>query len=71
MQVEIDEYRDYDKAAGALRDAAKHLAKSKADGADVLMRSLEARTELVERFVAARTRWRRVKSRMPWRNARR
>ena len=56
MQVEIDEYRDYDKAAGALRDAAKHLAKSKADGADVLMRSLEARTELVERFVAARTR---------------
>jgi len=54
-QIEIDEYRDYDKAADALRDAAKHLAKSKADGHDALMRSLEARTELVETFVRART----------------
>ena len=54
-QIEIDEYRDYDKAADALRDAAKHLAKSKADGHDAMMRSLEARTELVETFVRART----------------
>ena len=54
-QIEIDEYRDYDKAADALRDAAKHLAKSKADGHDAMMRSLEARTELVETFTRART----------------
>merc|ERR1719221_1947374 len=27
-QVEIDEYRDYDKAGGALREALKYLAKS-------------------------------------------
>lgn len=28
-QVEIDEYRDYDKAVGALKEAAKHMAKSR------------------------------------------
>lgn len=58
-QIEIDEYRDYDKAADALRDAAKHLAKAaskgNADGHhDAAMRSLEGRTELVETFVRAR-----------------
>lgn len=26
--VEIDEYRDYDKAIGALKEAIKHMSKS-------------------------------------------
>ena len=28
-QVEIDEYRDYDKALGALKEAAKYMAKAR------------------------------------------
>lgn len=28
-QVEIDEYRDYDKAVGALKEAAKYMAKAR------------------------------------------
>jgi intraflagellar transport protein 140 len=55
-QVEIDEYRDYDKALGALREAKKHVEKVKpATGASESMAaSLFNRISVVERFVAAR-----------------
>merc|ERR1719168_307078 len=33
-QVEIDEYRDYEKAGGALREALKYLVKGAGAGAD-------------------------------------
>ena len=29
LQVEIDEYRDYEKAGGALREALKYMAKAR------------------------------------------
>ena len=48
-QLEIDEYRDYDKALGALRESHKCLAKAQAD-----TRTLEARVKMIEDFVAAK-----------------
>jgi hypothetical protein len=30
-QVEIDEYRDYEKAVGALREALAHVGKARTD----------------------------------------
>ena len=53
-QMEIDEYRDYEKALGAMRESAKHLAKSKAPESPARLDALRARTELVERFVDVR-----------------
>jgi intraflagellar transport protein 140 len=55
-QVEIDEYRDYEKALGALREALKFVIKAK----DVEMKedrlaSLDRRIKLMEKFVEART----------------
>eukprot|EP00762_Andalucia_godoyi_P000596 ANDGO_05238.mRNA.1 hypothetical protein AURANDRAFT_71429 len=51
-QVEIDDYRDYDRALAALREAEKYLSKSRnreKRGDDLLVR-----IERVERFVHAR-----------------
>jgi len=55
-QVEIDEYRDYEKAAGALAEAAKHLAKDKSGGPgrEERLAALRQRIRLVEQFVKAR-----------------
>ena len=53
-QMEIDEYRDYEKALGAMRESAKHLAKSKAPESPARIDALRARTRLVERFVEVR-----------------
>lgn len=54
-QVEIDEYRDYEKALGALKEAMKYIIKTKAmpDKEDKLD-SLDKRMRLVERFVESR-----------------
>lgn len=54
-QVEIDEYRDYEKALGALQDSQKFIIKGK----DIPQReeklaSLDQRIRLVQRFVEAR-----------------
>lgn len=46
-QVEIDEYRDYEKALGALNEAVKHL--SKAGSAGDKLPELNKRVFLVER----------------------
>lgn len=47
-QVEIDEYRDYEKALGALSEAAKHLTKS--GPAEEKLLQLNKRVFLVERY---------------------
>lgn len=46
-QVEIDEYRDYEKALGALNEAAKQLAKAGSTGEKLAQ--LHKRVFLVER----------------------
>ena len=54
-QVEIDEYRDYDKALGALKEAAKHLGKARAaPDRDHALAALQQRVFVVEQFTQAR-----------------
>jgi len=55
-QVEIDEYRDYDKATGALQESLKYLAKSIGSGAenDHKVHALQSRIELVTKFAGVR-----------------
>ena len=53
--VEIDEYRNYEKAAAALREAAKQSSRIKEEALkDARTASLTARIALVDRFVLAR-----------------
>lgn len=54
-QVEIDEYRDYEKALEALKEAFKYLSKSKAADRDTKMHQMEERVSIAERFVRARS----------------
>jgi intraflagellar transport protein 140 len=53
-QVEIDEYRDYEKALGALKEAVKYKIKAKVQNKDEQLASLHQRIGLVELFVQAR-----------------
>lgn len=54
-QVEIDEYRDYEKALGALKESLKYMIKAKSiQNKDSKLASLDQRIQLVERFVSAR-----------------
>ena len=53
-QIEIDEYRDYEKALGALSESLKHLSKGRMEDKGERMESLNARIDTVERFVHAR-----------------
>ena len=53
-QVEIDEYRDYDKALGALRESQKYLEKADGSHINSLVVVLEDRIELISKFVEAR-----------------
>eukprot|EP00771_Trimastix_marina_P001394 gnl/Trimastix_PCT/2467.p2 GENE.gnl/Trimastix_PCT/2467~~gnl/Trimastix_PCT/2467.p2 ORF type:complete len:464 (-),score=100.27 gnl/Trimastix_PCT/2467:197-1588(-) len=53
-QVEIDEYLEYEKALSALREAYKHLLKSRADDRDEKVANLQTRITLVEKFVKVR-----------------
>eukprot|EP00606_Chrysophyceae_sp_TOSAG23-5_P000414 GSChrysophyteH2.ASY1.ANO1.1513.1 assembled CDS len=54
-QVEIDDYRDYEKASGALREGLKHLSKApnSRSAADMISR-FEQRISLIDRFVQVR-----------------
>lgn len=54
-QVEIDEYRDYEKALGALNEALKYLSKDNSRPATELSKSVEKRLLLIEKFVEAKT----------------
>lgn len=57
-QVEIDEYRDYEKAIGALKEALKHLNKANSIGSGShipqLIDVLEKRIMIIDKFVQAR-----------------
>merc|ERR1719203_2468750 len=54
--VEIDEYRDYDKAGGALRESLKYLAKFVGAGYenDPRVQNLQQRIGLVDKFAGIR-----------------
>ena len=52
-QVEIDEYRDYEKALGALKEAVKYMMKAKKEDKEDALNMLQQRISLVERFVQA------------------
>ncbi|KAL4454946.1 hypothetical protein ABPG74_006328 [Tetrahymena malaccensis] len=52
--VEIDEYRDYEKAAAALNEALKHAKKSTSESRDFRIEQLETKLNLVQKFVQAR-----------------
>ncbi|KAJ3047714.1 hypothetical protein HK097_011283 [Rhizophlyctis rosea] len=53
-QVEIDEYQNYEKAAGALREAMKCLSKSKNPADSARKDALEHRMQLIGQFVEGR-----------------
>ena len=53
-QIEIDEYRDYDKALRALKQAFKQIKKSSAGNKQQVMLLFEQKTRLVNRFASAR-----------------
>merc|ERR1719502_1434147 len=53
-QVEIDEYRDYEKAFSALKEALKYMIKARVPDKEEKMASLQQRIFLVEKFVHAR-----------------
>jgi intraflagellar transport protein 140 len=53
-QVEIDEYRDYEKALGAMKEAMRQLEKSNADGKEVKLTMMRKRVGIIEKFVQAR-----------------
>ena len=53
-QVEIDEYRDYEKALAALKEACTHMGKARSAGKDAKVATLETRIAHVEGFVGAR-----------------
>lgn len=53
-QVEIEEFRDYAKAIGAVQEAIKVLAKARSETKDKLVKTLETRVLLMEQFVTAR-----------------
>ncbi|KAJ9518877.1 hypothetical protein QJQ45_026278, partial [Haematococcus lacustris] len=53
-QIEIDEYRDYEKALQAMREAVKYLAKSKSEDKDLRLQQVQQRIATAEKYVAAR-----------------
>lgn len=53
-QVEIDEYQNYEKALGALREAQRHMMKARVGDRDPRLVSLTSRIQNVERFLQAR-----------------
>jgi intraflagellar transport protein 140 len=54
-QVEIDEYRDYEKAVGALNEGVKCLNKDNSRSATEMVKSFEKRTLIIEKFIEAKT----------------
>jgi intraflagellar transport protein 140 len=53
-QVEIDEYRDYEKALGALRESQKYLEKAEGAHIHSLAVVVDDRIALISKFVEAR-----------------
>lgn len=52
--MEIDEYRDYEKALSALREALKYMVKARAQNKEERCKQLQQKIYLVDRFVEAR-----------------
>jgi intraflagellar transport protein 140 len=52
--VEIDEYRDYEKALGALRESQKYLEKANGSHIRELALVLDDRINMISKFVEAR-----------------
>jgi intraflagellar transport protein 140 len=53
--AEIDEYRDYEKALGALQESLKFMIKAKAsEKKESALADLDAKIRLVTKFVEAR-----------------
>lgn len=53
-QVEIDEYRDYEKALGAMKEAKRQLDKSSGVNKDIKQSQLNKRIKYLEMFCEAR-----------------
>lgn len=53
-QVEIDEYRDYEKALGAMKEAKRQLEKSNAQNKNTKQQQLDKRILYLEQFCQAR-----------------
>ena len=53
-QVEIDEYRDYEKALGAMKEAQRQLEKSATQNKEMKQRMMKDRIAIIEKFVQAR-----------------
>lgn len=53
-QLEVDEYRDYAKAMGALKEAKKCIARAALPDSERRVEQLQQRIALVDRFVQAR-----------------
>eukprot|EP01119_Soliformovum_irregulare_P022911 TRINITY_DN7918_c0_g1_i2.p1 TRINITY_DN7918_c0_g1~~TRINITY_DN7918_c0_g1_i2.p1 ORF type:complete len:457 (-),score=173.72 TRINITY_DN7918_c0_g1_i2:122-1492(-) len=52
--VEIEEYNNYDKAVGALKESAKYLAKSTMPTRDSKLNTLKRKIQVMEDFVGAK-----------------
>ncbi|GAX73042.1 hypothetical protein CEUSTIGMA_g494.t1 [Chlamydomonas eustigma] len=53
-QIEIDEYRDYEKALQAMRESLRYLEKSKSEERDMRIGAVSHRISMTEKFVSAR-----------------
>lgn len=53
-QVEIDEYRDYEKALGAMKEAIRQMEKATGENKDFKLSKMKKRVGIIERFVEAR-----------------
>ena len=53
-QVEIDEYRDYEKALGAMKEAMRQLEKSSTTDKEMKISMMRKRVGIIEQFVQAR-----------------
>lgn len=53
-QIEVDEYRDYEKGLQAMREAVRHAAKSKSADREDRLASLNQRISMAEAFVRAK-----------------
>ncbi|QDZ25596.1 hypothetical protein A3770_18p81140 [Chloropicon primus] len=53
-QIEIDEYKSYEKALQALRESHRYAQKSRGMEKEMQLESLKKRMEIIERFIQAR-----------------
>ena len=49
--VEIDEYRDYEKAIAALKESIKHMSKSSSHEKDYRLDTLNTKKNLIQKFI--------------------